>query len=323
MLNTDTIILLAKRFSLPLSIAIGSIGYFAFSAIGPLKPIGSCLGPALQGSLPYLLFILLFVTFCKIQIREMMPRKWHFILQAIRLSMSVLLVIIISLFDDPSAKIVLEGIFICVICPTAAAAPVIAEKLGGNISSLTIYTIIANIITAIAVPILFPILEPNAAISFLNAMLLVLSKVSAVLVVPLILALACRKVIPRLTDYIKSKKNLAFYIWNFNLIIVTGVTWRNILSANVSGSCLVLLLITPLFITLLQFAIGKAVGRRFGESVTAGQALGQKNTVVGIWLTITFLNPLAAVAPGAYVLWQNMVNAWQLWYYDKHGSLRW
>ena len=45
--------------------------------------------------------------------------------------------------------------------------------------------------------------------------------------------------------------------------------------------------------------------------------------VVGIWLTISFLNPLAAVAPGAYVLWQNMVNAWQLWYKEKYGKLKW
>ena len=84
-----------------------------------------------------------------------------------------------------------------------------------------------------------------------------------------------------------------------------------------------MLLITPLFVCLVQFAIGKAVGRHWGDSISAGQALGQKNTVVGIWLTLTFLNPLAAVAPGAYVLWQHLVNSWQLWYKQKHGYLIW
>ena len=84
-----------------------------------------------------------------------------------------------------------------------------------------------------------------------------------------------------------------------------------------------ILLILPLFIALLQFTIGKLVGRYYGDSISAGQALGQKNTVVGIWLTLTFLNPLAAVAPGAYVLWQNMVNALQLWYKQKYGRLKW
>ncbi len=71
------------------------------------------------------------------------------------------------------------------------------------------------------------------------------------------------------------------------------------LHAEVSGVTMLLLLFVPLLVCLLQFAIGKAVGRHFGASISAGQALGQKNTVVGIWLTLTFLNPLAAVTPGA------------------------
>ena len=86
---------------------------------------------------------------------------------------------------------------------------------------------------------------------------------------------------------------------------------------------LALLLIVPLFVCLIQFAIGKAVGRHYDASISAGQALGQKNTIVGIWLTLTFLNPLAAVAPGAYVVWQNLVNGWQLWYKEKYGRLKW
>lgn len=84
-----------------------------------------------------------------------------------------------------------------------------------------------------------------------------------------------------------------------------------------------LLLTVPLVVCIIQFAIGKAVGRPWNASISAGQALGQKNTIVGIWLTLTFLNPLAAVAPGAYVLWQNIVNSWQLWYKEKYGHLKW
>lgn len=312
-----------KKFSLPVSIMVGTVCYFAFSRITFLEPIGDVVGPLLQECLPALVFALLFVTFCKIQIREMMPRVWHFELQAIRIGMSALLVLVIMSCTEPDVKLVLEGVFVCVICPTAAAAPVVAEKLGGNISSLTIYTIIANVVTAIIIPLFFPLVEKHADIGFLTAMVMVLRKVTLVLVVPLALALISRKIIPSVTDRIKARGNLGFYMWNINLAIVTGVTWHNILEAEVSGWVLTLLLLLPLFVTVLQFSIGKAVGRRYGESITAGQALGQKNTVVGIWLTITFLNPLAAVAPGAYVLWQNMVNAWQLWYKDKYGRLRW
>ena len=101
------------------------------------------------------------------------------------------------------------------------------------------------------------------------------------------------------------------------------MTMHNILASTVSGITLWALLVLPLFISILQFAIGKAVGMPYGESITAGQALGQKNTVVGIWLTITFLNPLAAIGAGGYLVWQNIINALQIWYKEKYGYLKW
>ena len=280
-------------------------------------------GPLFLDIMPVVLFTILYVTFCKIQIKEMKPRTWHFILQGIRIALSGFFVWLITLTSDADVKLLLEGMFICIICPTAAAAPVVTEKLGGSIGSLTIYTIIANVVTSVIIPLFFPMVEKSADIEFFAAVLMVLKNVTVVLVVPLVLALTSRKVIPSFTSWLAKKKDLGFYLWCVNLAIVSGVTMRNILLSTVSGHTLVLLIILPLFVTIALFAIGKAVGRPFGDSISAGQALGQKNTVVGIWLTISFLNPLAAVAPGAYVLWQNMVNAWQLWYKDKYGKLKW
>ena len=312
-----------KQWSLPMSLLIGVIGYLLFAYVPLLQPIGEVVGPLLESLIPVVLFVLLYVTFCKIQIKEMRPRAWHFWLQAIRVSLSAFFVWLITLTSDPNLRLVLEGMFVCVICPTAAAAPVVTEKLGGSIGSLTVYAIIANVVTSIIIPLFFPMVEKSSDISFATASLMVLRNVTTVLVIPLVLALVSRRVIPRVTDRIKEFRNLGFYLWCFNLTIITGITMRNILHASLSGTVLAILLILPLFIALLQFTIGKLVGRYYGDSISAGQALGQKNTVVGIWLTLTFLNPLAAVAPGAYVLWQNMVNASQLWYKQKYGRLKW
>lgn len=312
-----------KRFSLPVSLLVGVVSYLMFSQIEILEPIGDVAGPLFLDIMPVVLFTILYVTFCKIQIKEMKPRTWHFILQGIRIALSGFFVWLITLTSDADVKLLLEGMFICIICPTAAAAPVVTEKLGGSIGSLTIYTIIANVVTSVIIPLFFPMVEKSADIEFFAAVLMVLKNVTVVLVVPLVLALTSRKVIPSFTSWLAKKKDLGFYLWCVNLAIVSGVTMRNILLSTVSGHTLVLLIILPLFVTIALFAIGKAVGRPFGDSISAGQALGQKNTVVGIWLTISFLNPLAAVAPGAYVLWQNMVNAWQLWYKDKYGNLKW
>lgn len=312
----------ARRWSLAVSLCFGATVYMLFSRIGALAPVGDAVGPVLVELMPVVLFLLLYVTFCKIDVGEMRPQPWHFILQAIRATMSGLLVLAIATAGDDTTKLVLEGVFICVICPTAAAAPVVTEKLGGSIGSLTTYTIIANVVTMLIIPLFFPIVEKDAAITFGGAALMVFRNVTIVLVVPLALALLTRRFLPAFATAVKRRKNLGFYMWCFNLAIVTGLTIRNITHAEVSGWTLALLLTLPLLVTVAQFGIGKLVGSWYGASISAGQALGQKNTVVGIWLTITFLDPLAAVAPGAYVIWQNMVNAWQLWYKDKHGALR-
>ena len=309
---------------MPCSLVLGALGYLIFAYIPFLQPLGDAVGPRLVELMPVVLFALLYVTFCKIEIKEMKPKAWHFVLQLIRTSLALLMVIAICLFGkNYEAKLILEGAFICFICPTAAAVAVVTEKLGGSIGSLTTYTVIANIFTMIIIPSLFPMVEKGADVSFLYMSMMVFRNVTTVLVVPLLLALLSRKFLPRFVDKVKSVKDLGFYMWCFNLTILMGETLRNFLHSTVSGWILALLLIVPLAVCLVQFAIGKAVGRHWDASISAGQALGQKNTIVGIWLTLTFLNPLAAVAPGAYVVWQNLVNGWQLWYKEKYGRLKW
>lgn len=313
-----------RKFALPCSLVLGALGYLIFANVPFLQPLGDAVGPRLVELMPVVLFALLYVTFCKIEIKEMKPKAWHFVLQLIRTSLALLMVIAICLFGkNYEAKVILEGAFICFICPTAAAVAVVTEKLGGSIGSLTTYTVIANIFTMIIIPSLFPMVEKGADVSFLYMSMMVFRNVTTVLVVPLILALLSRRFLPKFVAQVKSVKDLGFYMWCFNLTILMGETLRNILHATVSGWILALLLIVPLLVCLIQFCIGKAVGRHYGDSISAGQALGQKNTIVGIWLTLTFLNPLAAVAPGAYVVWQNLVNGWQLWYKEKYGRLKW
>lgn len=61
-----------------------------------------------------------------------------------------------------------EGAMVCLICPTATAAAVITGKLGGSAASLTTYTLLSNLLAAMAVPLVFPLVEPHADITFLQ-----------------------------------------------------------------------------------------------------------------------------------------------------------
>jgi BASS family bile acid:Na+ symporter len=244
-------------------------------------------------------------------------------LQGIRVALSAICVALVAIAPSAGWKLIFEGMFICFICPTAAAAPVITEKLGGSIESMTVYILIANCVTSVIIPLFFPMVEKSADISFLFAFLMVLKRVFIVLIVPLCLALLTRRYLPHVAKWIRDRRNLGFYLWSFNLSIIMGLAMQSILHAPVSGITLVALCVIPLFISVFQFGLGKLVGAHYGDSISAGQALGQKNTVVGIWLTLTFLNPYAAIAPCAYVVWQNLINAVQLWAKEKYGALKW
>ena len=59
----------------------------------------------------------------------------------------------------------------------------------------------------------------------------------------------------------------------------------------------------------------------YSDRISAGQALGQKNTVLAIWMAYTYLDPLSSVGPGSYVLWQNLFNSYQLWKKRKNDPI--
>lgn len=317
------IIAFVKKWTLICSLIVGIVVYLLFSEITFLQPVGDFMGPKLVSCMPVVIFFILYITFCKIQLKELRPHTWHFILQLIRTALSALMVLLTALAPNYELRLLCEGLFVCFVCPTAAAAPVIVDKLGGKMESMTVYILIANCFTVVIIPMFFPMVERGANITFMLAFVLVLKRVFTVLIVPLILALLTRRFLPRVVEWIRSKHNLAFYLWAFNLSIVMGLANKTLFHATVSTSILLLMCVLPLFVCLFQFGLGKAVGHHFGDSITAGQALGQKNTVVGIWLTISFLNPYAAIAPCAYVIWQNIVNAVQLYYKEKYGYLKW
>lgn len=202
---------------------------------------------------------------------------------------------------------------VCLICPTATAAAVITGKLGGSASSLTTYTLLSNILAAIAVPLVFPLVEPHTDVTFGIAFLKILSKVFPLLLAPFFIALLFRYYIPRFHKFLLKYHTSAFYLWAIALTIVMGQTTRSLVNSTADVTVEMLIAFAGLVTCCLQFYFGKRIGSAYNDRISAGQALGQKNTVLAIWMAVTYLNPLSSVGPGSYVVWQNIINSWQLW----------
>ena len=267
-----------KNWTLPIAMLVGAIGYPLFISLSFLTP--------------YLIFTMLLLTFCKVSPRDLKPKPLHLWLLLIQIGGALAAYLLLYRFD----KIVAEGVMVCIICPTATAAAVITSKLGGSAASLTTYTLIANIGAAIAVPILFP-----------------LGKVFPLFICPFLAAWLLSKCLPKVHQKLLGYHELAFYLWAVSLAIVTAQTLYSLLNDPADGFTEIMIAVGALIACCLQFFLGKTIGSIYNDRISGGQALGQKNTILAIWMAHTYLNPLSSVAPGSYVLWQNIINSWQLW----------
>ncbi|KAA6320631.1 hypothetical protein EZS27_029618 [termite gut metagenome] len=156
-------------------------------------------------------------------------------------------------------------------------------------------------------------MRPQDDISFLGAAFLILSKVFMLLICPLLVAWLLRKFAPKTHHVLLGFNGLAFYLWAFALVIVTSQILSSMLADSAEIQVGIPIAFVTLFICCLQFFTGKTLGSAYNDRISGGQALGQKNTILAIWMAHTYLNPLAAVGPGFYVLWQNIINSYQLW----------
>jgi len=202
---------------------------------------------------------------------------------------------------------------VCVICPTATSAAVITFKLGGSAASVSSFTLLSNVGVAILVPLFFPVIGVHPEITFWESFFIILQRVFTLLICPILLAWILQRFTPKVHRILISQHELAFYLWAFALAIVTAQILSSLLNYSADLFTAALIAGMSFIVCCLQFFIGKTLGSRYNDRVSGGQSLGQKNTILGIWMANTYLNPISAIGPGFYVLWQNSVNSWQLW----------
>ena len=207
---------------------------------------------------------------------------------------------------------------ICLICPTATAGAVITKKLGGSVSNITTYTILINLAAALLIPALVPFVHPNPHLTVSTSAILILGKVFPLLLLPLVSAIIVRYALPRLNRRLAAYQDLSFYLWAIALALATAVTTRSIVHSTVAVAAQLWLVAVSFCCCIMQFWLGRKIGARYEDKITAGQALGQKNTVLAIWIGYTFFTPITAIAGGFYSIWHNVFNSYQL--YNQKNS---
>ena len=345
------------------SMLIGAFGYKLFLPLAP--------------TLPWLIFFMLFFTFCKVNPLDLRLHQWHWAVLAAQLFLSF--AVYAGVMSLTHNKILAHGLLMCFIMPTATAAPIIAGKLGGSIQNLTAFTLLSNFATAVIVPATFPLIINTLELStfnfqlstFLPAFLLILSRIAPLLLGPFFAAWLLRigynyyqrrkYLSARETRGLSAKRSFSasglsgeaglptfqlpkklafipFYLWVASIIVLMAVVTKTVLSSfDLYLSTILTLLICSFFACLVQFGLGKLIGYYLPaaskgndyqdvlinpaaapttmagvSSITAGQAFGQKNTSLGVWMANTYLDPMASLGAAAYIIWQNIFNSAQL-----------
>lgn len=302
-----------KDWTLPISMVVGVLSYLLFTQIKALASVKAVLAGFIPYLLPALIFVMLFFTYCKLNPRELRPRRWHLWLVLIQLAETAAAVWWCMNHPQSEWLPLGEAMLACFIAPMAAVGAVVTQKIGGNAATATTYTLISSSVTAIMVPLVYPLVEPGIGIAFHELFLKILSRVFPTIMVPLAMALLLHWLKPSIKEFVAEKsKDYSYYLWGICTVVNTAQIIRSIVSSPSSGSMILCICLSVGALVFIQFWIGKQIGSLYNDRMAAGQGLAQKNTVLSIWMAMSFLTPEAAIGPGACLLWQNLFNSWQI-----------
>lgn len=331
-----------KDWMLPIAMTTGASLYLIYHVMpAPLHAAGPFLSGTVAVLQPLLIFAMLFLTFCRIEPKDLKPHRWHWWLLLIQGGLFTALGLLAywllhAIPGEGHEKIVLiESAMLCLICPTATAAAVVTRKLGGDVAGITTYTVLINLLTAVLVPLIVPLIQPVQGMDFWTAFSVIIAKIFPLLILPCLAAWLVRYLAPKVHKRLLNYLDLAFYLWAVALTLAIAVTTKSIVQSEMSASLLLMIALISLVCCVFQFAMGRYVGRCYRprrqkntspeaearsrkiRTVTAGQSLGQKNTVFAIWMGYTFMTPETAIVGGLYSIWHNLYNSWQLYRHEE------
>ena len=240
---------------------------------------------------PVLIFLMLFVTFCRVRPSEMrlsMLHGWLLLFQTIACVGVYFLLL-------PLDRTVAQGAMICVLAPVAMAAVVIGGMLGANVATMATYSLLCNMAVALLAPAVLSFAGTGAC-SFAG----MLARIVPLLVLPFAAAQCCRAVLPGVAGWVAAHSQISFYLWLVSLAVVIGRTTAFLIDLHDASAATELwLAAAALAICLVQFKTGRAIGRRYGDPAAGGQS---------------------SVAPTAYIVFQNFVNSYQIWRKDRERT---
>lgn len=308
-----------KNWMLPLAMTVGAVIYLILHYVPSFNEEGYM--SVARNLQPVLVSLMLFLQLNTVAPSDLKFHKWHFILIAVQALLFAVFAFIAAGSSSAGGRILLESAMLCFICPTAAAAGVITSKIGGSLPGIMTYTVLSDTLASLLIPLMIPMVHPAADMSFLAAFWAIIKRVFSILVLPCVLAWLIRYLLPGVQRWLAKYVGWAFYVWSVGLVLALSLATGALVTSRIGLLLTLGIAVVSLVCCIFQFWLGRRVARGYGrvESVTAGQALGQKNTGFIIWLGFRYMTPVTSVAGGLYAIWHNLVNSYELYKSRQNG----
>ncbi|MBK8803863.1 MAG: hypothetical protein IPN71_17800 [Fibrobacteres bacterium] len=267
-------------------------------ALGIFNPIFAVWSPLIR----WILVFMLWTGFLGMPLSTLAPRRSHLRLLA---AWSVFPALGWLLLRPLGPEAAVAG-FLVGATPTATAAPTITRLLGGDAGYVSVSFLGSNLLAMVLIPSALVLMGsplPHGLFRFFVENI-------AVVAGPLVLAAMAHRIglAERLSPLLSKG---VFPLWLVALVLASAKTSAFLRqSAQPWGVVLGIAFVSGL-LCAGQFLVGRRMGGT-EHALEAAQSLGQKNTMLTLWLGLATFGPLAALGPATYVLWHNLWNAIQM-----------
>ena len=147
----------------------------------------------LAAVLPWIIAAMLFFAVLTMPLSRLRPRREHLVIYLVQMGLGAVLYSLLRLWDHDVGL----SLLMCFLAPAATAAGAMTSLMGGDTGFATAYTLLTHGLICLVAPILLPLLEPQASVSFWALSAQVGLLVARMVLLPIALAQLVRYLLAR------------------------------------------------------------------------------------------------------------------------------
>lgn len=261
--------------------------------------------------IPYIITLMLFMTFLKVRPRDISFNRGQFYLLFVQLGLGAVAYGLGYLISPEVGAVLL----LCFLSPSATAGPSIVRLLGGDVAYTTTYVLLSHLSFVVLAPCLFPYIGTTKEVTeLLPLMWDIFYQVFRLIAPAVAVAWLLVYVAPRWAKKIGDYTSISYALWLLSVLLLMAHSTESFARYGaISLSKLLLISCLGLISCVLQYVLGHYLAPYLGyDRHSVRHSLGQKNTSLAIWISAIFLPPIVSIGITSYILWQNLAISFVL-----------